>query len=161
MKYSENLFSTLEFDKIKALLAECSMTEGAGAKALMLEPTSDPVVIVRRQNRTTDALRLANAKGMPTFINIRDVGATCERADKGAVLSMRELLDVAAVLRSARMLIDYINGNKLFAQTRFVKTGRTGCPLPLPASRSRRDSRSRPPLPRTPRKKARPISPSA
>ena len=114
MKYSENLFSTLEFDKIKALLAECSMTEGAGAKALMLEPTSDPVVIVRRQNRTTDALRLANAKGMPTFINIRDVGATCERADKGAVLSMRELLDVAAVLRSARMLIDYINGNKLF-----------------------------------------------
>ena len=114
MKYSENLFSTLEFDKIKALLAECSMTEGAGAKALMLEPTSDPVVIVRRQNRTTDALRLANAKGMPTFINIRDVGTTCERADKGAVLSMRELLDVAAVLRSARMLIDYINGNKLF-----------------------------------------------
>ena len=114
MKYSENLFSTLEFDKIKALLAECSMTEGAGAKALMLEPTSDPVVIVRRQNRTTDALRLANAKGMPTFINIRDVGAACERADKGAVLSMRELLDVAAVLRSARMFLDYINGNKLF-----------------------------------------------
>ena len=114
MKYSENLFSTLEFDKIKALLADCSMTEGAQARALLLEPTSDPVVIVRRQNRTTDALRLANAKGMPTFINIRDVGAACERADKGAVLSMRELLDVAVVLRSARMLLDYINGNKLF-----------------------------------------------
>ena len=68
MKYSDNLFSTLEFDKIKVLLAECSMTEGAQTKALMLEPTSDPVVIGRRQNRTTDALRLANAKGMPTFI---------------------------------------------------------------------------------------------
>ena len=59
MKYSENLFSTLEFDKIKALLAECSMTEGAQTKAILLEPTSDPVVIVRRQNRTTDACRLA------------------------------------------------------------------------------------------------------
>ena len=114
MKYSENLFSTLEFDKIKSLLSECAMTEGAQTRATLLEPTSDPVVIVRRQNRTTDALRLANAKGMPTFINIRDVFATCERADKGAVLSMRELLDVAAVLRSSRMLIDYINGNKLF-----------------------------------------------
>ena len=114
MKYSENLFITLEFDKIKALLAECAMTEGAASMALALEPSSDPVVIVRRQNRTTDARRLANAKGMPTFVNIRDVSAACERADKGAVLSMRELIDIGGVLRSARMLIDYVNGNKLF-----------------------------------------------
>ena len=89
MKYSDNLFSTLEFYKIKALLAEAAMTEGASTMAMMLEPSSDPVVIVRRQTRTTDALRLANAKGMPTFINIRDVSASCERAEKGAVLSMR------------------------------------------------------------------------
>lgn len=114
MKYSENLFSTLEFDKIKSILAECAMTEGASNMALTLEPTSDPVVIVRKQTRTTDALRLANAKGMPTFVNIRDISASCERADKGAVISMRELLDIAAVLRSARMLIDYLHGNKLF-----------------------------------------------
>ena len=114
MRYSDNLFSTLEFDKIKALLAEAAMTEGASTMAMMLEPSSDPVVIVRKQTRTTDALRLANAKGMPTFINIRDVSASCERADKGAVLSMRELLDVGNVLKSARMLLDYINGNKLF-----------------------------------------------
>lgn len=114
MKYSDNLFTTLEFDKIKALLSECAMTEGASAMALALEPTDDPVVIVRRQRRTTDALRLANAKGMPSIPNVRDVGASCERADKGAVLSMRELLDVAGVLRASRMLIDYLNGNKLF-----------------------------------------------
>jgi len=114
MKYSENLFSTLEFDKIKGLLAEAAQTSGASEMARALEPSSDPVVILRRQRRTTDALRLANAKGMPTFINLRDVSASCERAEKGAVLSMRELLDVAAVLKSARMLIDYLNGNKLF-----------------------------------------------
>lgn len=114
MKYSDNLFSTLEFDKIKALLSEAAMTEGAASMAMMLEPSSDPVVIVRKQTRTTDAVRLANAKGMPTFINIRDVSASCERADKGAVLSMRELLDVGNVLKSARILLDYINGNKLF-----------------------------------------------
>ena len=118
MKYSENLFSTLEFDKIKALLAEAAMTEGASAMALSLEPSSDPVVIVRRQNRTTDARRLANAKGMPTFVNIRDVSAACERAEKGAVLSMRELLDVASVLRSARMLIDYVNGKVSYEDLR-------------------------------------------
>ena len=114
MKYSDNLFSTLEFDKIRSLLSECAMTEGASSMANMLEPSSDPVVIVRRQTRTTDAVRLANAKGMPTFVNIRDVSASCERADKGAVLSMRELLDIGGVLKSARMLLDYLNGNKLF-----------------------------------------------
>ena len=114
MKYSEHLFSTLEFDKILGLLAECAMTEGGAAMARALEPSSDPVVIVKRQTRTTDALRLANAKGMPTFINVRDVSASCERADKGAVLSMRELLDIGSVLKSARILIDYLHGNKLF-----------------------------------------------
>lgn len=114
MKYSENLFSTLEFDKIKALLSEAAMTEGAQRLALSIEPTSDVTLMLRRQNRTADARRLANAKGMPTFSNIRDVSASCERAEKGAVLSMRELLDVAAVLRSSRMLVDYINANKLF-----------------------------------------------
>ena len=41
MKYSENLFSTLEFDKIKALLAEAAQTEGAASMALALEPTED------------------------------------------------------------------------------------------------------------------------
>ena len=89
MKYSDNLFSRLEFDKIKALLAEAAMTDGAMKLALALEPTSDVTLILRRQNRTADARRLANAKGMPTFSNIRDVSASCERAEKGAVLSMR------------------------------------------------------------------------
>ena len=114
MKYSEKLFSTLEFDKIKILLSECAMTEGAKQMALALEPAEHAEQIIKRQRRTTDARRLCDAKGMPSFGTVRDISASCERADKGAVLSMRELLDVANVLRSSRMLIDYINGNKLF-----------------------------------------------
>ena len=54
MKYSENLFSTLEFDKIKSLLADGALTDGAKQMALLLEPSSDPVVIIRRQRRTAD-----------------------------------------------------------------------------------------------------------
>ncbi len=114
MKYSEKLFSTLEFDKIKLLLADCAATEGAREMALELEPTEHAELIIKRQRRTADACRLCNAKGAPSFGSVRDVSASCERADKGAVLSMRELLDIAGVLRSARILLDYINGNKLF-----------------------------------------------
>ena len=40
MRYSDNLFSTLEFDKIKALLAEAAMTEGASTMAMMLDRKS-------------------------------------------------------------------------------------------------------------------------
>lgn len=114
MIYSNNLFETLEFDKIRYMLAECAATDGARDMALRLEPVSDPVIIARRQGRTTDALRLMNAKGAPSIPTVHDVSASCERADKGAVLSMRELLDIAGVLRAARMLLDYLNGNKLF-----------------------------------------------
>lgn len=114
MRYSENLFTTLEFDKVRTLLAECAATDGARALCMSLEPSERADIIVRRQRRTTDARRLLGAKGLPTFDNIKDISASCERAEKGAVLSMRELLDVGAVLRTSRMLLDYINGNKLF-----------------------------------------------
>lgn len=114
MLYSEKLFSTLEFDKIRILLADCALTDGAKEMALSLSPTERVESIIKRQRRTTDARRLIDAKGLPSFGTVRDVSAACERAEKGAVLSMRELLDVANVLRAARMLDDYINGNKLF-----------------------------------------------
>lgn len=114
MLYTEKLFSTLEFDKIRQMLADCAATQGGKEAALSLTPTDRPDVVIRRQRRTTDARRLADAKGMPSFGEIHDVSGACERAEKGAVLSLRELLDVADVLRSARLLYEYINGNKLF-----------------------------------------------
>ena len=51
---------------------------------------------------------------MPPFCSVTDVSAACERAAKGAMLSTRELLEVGRVLRSARMLTDYIKINKPF-----------------------------------------------
>lgn len=114
MSFSEKTIRTLEFDKICAMLESCTHTEGAAQLARNLRPTADPVVVERRLRRTTDARRLADAKGAPSFGHIRDISAACERAEKGAVLSMRELLDAAAVLRAARMLQDYHTGNHPF-----------------------------------------------
>ena len=82
--------------------------------ARRLQPSPDPVAVARRLQRTTDARRLADAKGAPSFGRIRDISSLCERAEKGAVLSMRELLDAAAVLRVARILQDYHTGNHPF-----------------------------------------------
>lgn len=115
MSFSEKTLVTLEFDKIRAMLEECAPTEGAKESARRLLPSSDEVVIRRRLSHTTDAARLIDAKGMPPFGGIRDVSDACERAEKGAMLTPRELLEVARVFQSARSLADYHKVNKTFS----------------------------------------------
>jgi len=102
----------LEFDKVLELLAECALTEGAKAKCLTLTFSSDPVEIRKRQARTSAAKHLEGIKGMPSFGSVKDVRASVERAEKGATLTTRELLDIAALLRTARGLRDYIEDGR-------------------------------------------------
>ena len=112
MKISEKTLKTLEFDRIREMLADCALTEGAKALAVRLEPSDDADVILRRQRHTSDARALMDIKGLPPFGDVHDMGDICERAEKGSALSPRELLSVAGILRSSRMLLDYIRNNK-------------------------------------------------
>ncbi len=114
MNISNKTLKTLEFDKVKNMLAALAPTAGAAERARELLPADNADFALRAQKRTTDARRLADAKGMPSFGGVVDMSGICDRADKGATLTPRELLDTAAVLRSARMLRDYIRSNKLF-----------------------------------------------
>ncbi|MBE6589745.1 MAG: endonuclease MutS2 [Ruminococcaceae bacterium] len=114
MNFTEKTCTTLEFDKIRALLADCAPTEGSRSLALRLVPSGDMTEVLRRLRRTSDARRLADVKGMPSFGNVSDVGEACERACKGAMLSTRELLEVGRLLRSARTILEYGKVNKPF-----------------------------------------------
>ena len=102
----------LEFDKIREMLADSAHTEGAKELAMRLQPSSDIVKVQKMQQRTTDAKKLVGIKGQPSFGNIKDIRPSVERAEKDAMLSMRELLDCAAVLRCARTLTDYRQGER-------------------------------------------------
>ena len=99
----------LEFDKVTKLLADCALTEGAKAQALRLMPDSDPERVRRKLAQTTDAREMMSRKGTPSFGKVHDVTASLDRAEKGASLSMPELLAIAAVLHTARRLKDYFN----------------------------------------------------
>lgn len=114
MNFSEKTCTILEFDKVRQMLADCAVTEGAKAKALCLSPVGDIVEVLRRQRRTTDARRLLDVKGVPPFGAVTDVSEACERAVKGAALSTGELLEVARLLHSARALVDYLKNNQPF-----------------------------------------------
>ena len=111
---NEKNIYTLEFNKIRELLAKKALTEGAKAMALCLMPSDDEDEVRLRQRRTADAKRLSGQKGNPSFGSVKDISSALERADKGATLSTRELLDCANVLRTARSLLEYIKSDRKF-----------------------------------------------
>lgn len=107
MLYTQKTLATLEYHKIIAMLAAHAMTEGARARALSLLPSEDYDTVLSRQRHTADARRMVVLKAYPPFGGVVDVVSAVERAEKGATLSPRELLDIAQVLFVARALSDY------------------------------------------------------
>lgn len=114
MSITEKTLITLEFDKIRQMLADSCPTKGAAEAARALYPATYIEAAKAKQTATTDAKRLCDAKGMPSFGGVVDIADVCERALKGAVLTPRELLDVGVLLRASRQLLDYIRSNRLF-----------------------------------------------
>ncbi len=98
---------TLEFDKIREMLAGVCPTEGSKKLARELRP-SRAIGTVRRMLSETDAAKkMQMTKGMPPFGGVSDVTPAVERADKGAVLSTGEVLAVGRMLSASRAVLDY------------------------------------------------------
>ena len=114
MNITEKTLCTLEFDKIRAMLADACPTAGAAELALRLSVDDREDFVRLRQRKTTDARKLSDAKGMPSFGSVSDVGDLCARALKGAILSPRELMDTALLLRVSRSLLEYSRTNRTF-----------------------------------------------
>ena len=105
----ERAIGTLEFDKIREMLAMVCPTEGAKALARALRP-SRAIGTVRRMLAETDAAKTMQiTKGMPPFGGVSDITAFVERADKGAVLAPGEILAIGRALSAARGAKDYRN----------------------------------------------------
>lgn len=99
---------TLELSKVLALLAEQAVSPAAKERALALEPCDDIVECEKLQLQCDDAVRLAGMFGSPSFSGVRDVSMSLSRADAGGNLNMRELLDIAALLKCARATKNYL-----------------------------------------------------
>ena len=101
----ERAIVTLEFNKIREMLAAVCPTEGAKALAREVRP-SRAIGTVRRMLAETDAAKTMQiTKGMPPLAGIADVTAFVERADKGAVLLPAEILAVGRTLSAARSMV--------------------------------------------------------
>jgi len=109
----EKSLKKLELDKVLALLAEQAASDDAKERCLALQPLTDDAEIRARQMETTAACKLITLKGSPGLSGVRDVGASLERADRGGCLSPEELLRIAGVLRCARQVKSYADGDSL------------------------------------------------
>lgn len=92
-------YKKLELDKVLALLAEEAWSNECKEQCLKIEPIFDPELCREQLKKTDDAFVLSSKFGTPRFSNIKNVCGSVKRASGGAMLSLRELLDIAAVLR--------------------------------------------------------------
>lgn len=100
---------TLELDKILEMLAGFASNEETKKMALAVKPDSDLERVKYENLKTYQAFNLSIQFGTPPFIGFKDISSPAARAKSGAVISLRDLLDIAAMLRQIKGLADWYN----------------------------------------------------
>ena len=107
----EKSLTKLELDRVLELLADHAGSPDAAARCRGLRPMTDPDDVRRAQAETSSACRLMETKGAPGFRGTVDVSAALLRAERGGSLAPTELLRIAGVLRCARNVKAYGDGD--------------------------------------------------
>ncbi len=106
--YNDNQYYTaLELDKVLAKLADCADMADAKELSLTLSPSFDLEEVKRRLNETDEAYVLSAKFGAPSFGGAKDITNPLARAAAGAVLSMREFLEIGETLRVVRSVKEW------------------------------------------------------
>lgn len=92
-------YRKLELDKVLTLLSDEAWSNECKERCLKIEPVFELEECRELLKKTDDAFVLSGKFGTPRFGNIKNVCASVKKASDGAMLSLRELLDTAAVLR--------------------------------------------------------------
>ena len=95
-------YQALELDKILELLAGQTNGPDVAQTARELRPVPVLTEVKRMQQETGAAFTLMARFGSPSFGQLKNISSSLRRAQAGASLSMRELLDVAETLRNIR-----------------------------------------------------------
>ncbi len=108
-KEMDKYLKTLELDKILNMLAEHTSNDKTREMALKIRPDCDLERVKYETLKTSQALNLSIQFGTPAFINFKDICSTVNRAKSGAVISLRDLLDISVMLRQIKSLSDWYN----------------------------------------------------
>lgn len=100
-------YETLELHKITHMLAEQTSNRRTAEMAEALSPSSDIETVRRELGKTACAFELSVKFGTPPFYNFKDIRDPLKRAMSGSRLTLKELLDMALMLRQTGGLADY------------------------------------------------------
>lgn len=97
----------LELDKVLSLLSNHCSCDDARYEAESIKPETDINLARSLMNQTRDAHMLLARFGGPSFGGLINVNNAVFRADAGGVLTLRELLNIAADLHVFRTIISW------------------------------------------------------
>lgn len=104
-----NSIEKLELNKILSSAAENAVLDGGKKQVLNRQPSSDLEEVRRRLLLTRECEKLLYTYGVGKIEQFNENKELLMRSRKGAVLSCGELLEVAAIIRSARIAFVSIN----------------------------------------------------
>ncbi|MDE6667734.1 MAG: endonuclease MutS2 [Clostridia bacterium] len=93
----------LELNKILSAVAEFAALDNGKALILACQPSTDLIEVRRRLDITEECDKLLYTYGVGKIEVFPDLKDNLVRASKGSILSCKELLDCAALMRSARI----------------------------------------------------------
>lgn len=99
---SEKTLKSLEFDKILKIVSGYAVLDSSKAVIENLKPTSDKREVTYLLKSTEEAFNLLYKYSLERVPYCVSVINAVSRAEKGATLNMRELLDIAALLSASR-----------------------------------------------------------
>ena len=118
MKYDISRYlKTLELDKILEMLSEQASLEDSHETARNLMPDTDFDSVKAKLPETGDAYSFMSRYSAPSFGAAKNVSSSLRRAQASAVLSIKELLDIAETLRIIRGVKAWRNDCAGMAQT--------------------------------------------
>ncbi len=104
---STGMAPALELEKVLTMLAQKASTADAAQAAMELVPSPYRREVERLLDQTDDASRLMAGYGAPSFGHLKNMKNALSRGAAGAMLSLREFLDIAQLLRTIRALSEW------------------------------------------------------
>ena len=120
----EKVLRTLEFDKVKNIIAEYCVLYSSKDEMNALVPFTEYKSAKNELNKTKEAFELLYTDGVSGVEFYDDLGDSLNRAAKGATLSMGELLKAARLLKSSFVLYSSVTGAK--SQSEILKSEVSG-----------------------------------
>lgn len=101
---TEKTLKTLEYDKVLSLVSNYAILKGTKQRLLSLTPFSDIESVNVALKKTQEAYKLLFDYGVSGIEFFDEPSDEIERAEKGALLSLAELIRAARLLKASRLI---------------------------------------------------------